>query len=191
MDLTFATSNVMKFQIGQRAIRETAINLLHKSIRLDEIQDEEGAEIARMCAISAYQVLCEPVAVTDASFIIPALNGFPGPFVKYVNKYLNPEDILRLMDGKEDRRITIRESLCIATGTKSTEQLVYSSDYRGRLSEKVGMGNGTTFEKLVIPEGYGCCLSEMAYDDQIRFWSSQSAFLQINLSELSELLNQG
>ena len=54
-----------------------------------------------------------PVIKSDVGYFIEALNGFPGPFLRYINDYLTSEEILKLMEDKENRTILLKECLNI------------------------------------------------------------------------------
>ena len=40
----------------------------------------------------------------DSGFVIEALNGFPGPYTKYVLSTIGVDGILKLMEGQPNRR---------------------------------------------------------------------------------------
>lgn len=50
--------------------------------------------------------------VNDSAWHITALNGFPGAYMSYVNKWFNAEDFLRLMGDKENREVILKEVVC-------------------------------------------------------------------------------
>ena len=44
------------------------------------------------------------VYMQDSGFVIEALNGFPGPYTKYVLSTIGVDGLLKLMDGQLNRR---------------------------------------------------------------------------------------
>lgn len=105
----FITGNAYKFQIAQEALASAGIELIQKELETPEIQSTIVEEIASFSAKWVCDLLKEPVIVSDAGYYIEALNGFPGPFIKYINEWLSADDILRLMAGKEDRAVIVKD----------------------------------------------------------------------------------
>ncbi|MFI3156200.1 MAG: non-canonical purine NTP pyrophosphatase, partial [Methylococcaceae bacterium] len=84
--LYFITGNDYKLSIAQKAIAATpAIILERRKIECPEIQSHSNDDVAIFSARYAADFLQLPVVVSDAGFTIDALNGFPGPFIKYIN----------------------------------------------------------------------------------------------------------
>lgn len=75
-----------------------------KSINLDmpEIQASTSAEIARNAALAAFKKLNKPVVREDHSFYISELK-FPGPYMSYVDKAIDVNHLLKIVDTLEDR----------------------------------------------------------------------------------------
>ena len=68
-------------------------------------------------AVEAYNALQSPLVVTDDSWIIPGLNGFPGPYMKQVNDWFTPDDWLHLTSGLADRRVILRQIIVYQDST--------------------------------------------------------------------------
>ena len=92
--LLCATSNPRKFAIGKRAFSRFDITLQKVAIDIDEIQGEDPEVILRDKAVKAYEIVRQPVLVSDDSWSIPALGGFPGAYMKSMNVWFKPEDFL-------------------------------------------------------------------------------------------------
>lgn len=107
--LYFATSNQEKMLIAQTVCSKFNINVERASIDIDEIQGEDPVIIIQDKVRRAYEGLTKPVVVSDDSWDIPALNGFPGPYMKSINKWFNFDDFLRLMEGISDRSIILHQ----------------------------------------------------------------------------------
>lgn len=132
----FATSNNEKIQIAQTICQEANITVKPVKLDVDEIQGEDPEVIARDKARRAYEQLCMPVVVSDDTWDIPALKGFPGAYMKSINYWFNPEDFLRLMDGLKDRKIILRQYLAYTDGNVTE---VFKNDIPGQtISEARG-----------------------------------------------------
>ncbi len=105
---TFVTSNSHKILTARTVCEPLGMTFRHKHMDLVEIQ-ADGEAIALDKARQAYEALREPVVITDDSWIIHGLNGFPGPYMKYVNQWFEPEDFVRLTRHLDDRRMTMRQ----------------------------------------------------------------------------------
>lgn len=73
-------------------------------LHIKEVQADTALEVAREKAHEAFRQLQQPLIVDDSELRIIALNGFPGPYQKYMTDTLGPEGIVRLMKGYKDRR---------------------------------------------------------------------------------------
>lgn len=110
--LLFATSNNEKFAIAQHLCESAGIALRQFSQDSDEIQSEDPEIIIRDKAARKYALAGnQPVIVSDDVWDIPALNGFPGPYMKSVDYWFSPQQIIDLMTHVTDRRIYLHQYL--------------------------------------------------------------------------------
>lgn len=123
----------MKVAIATETCGRHDVSFARKHVDLIEIQSDSGEVIASHKAEQAYQLIKAPIAITDDSWLIPALGGFPGPYMKYINQWLRPEDILRIMYGLTDRRIILRQ---IVVYQDKHGQKMFSCDIPGLLLEE-------------------------------------------------------
>ena len=128
--LNFATTNPEKIQIAKTVCSTTDLTINPVSLEIDEIQGEDPELIVRDKAKRAFEQTGGPVVVTDDTWDIPALNGFPGAYMKSINYWFKAEDFLRLMHGIEDRRVILRQYLAYCDG-KTTQ--VFSNELPGKM----------------------------------------------------------
>lgn len=107
--LIYATGNPLKFRQASLTCESFGIALLQKKLDIPEIQAETGEPVARDKAMKAFALLERPLVVSDDSWMIPGLNNFPGPYMKYMNDWFSSEDWLRLTSTLSDRRIILRQ----------------------------------------------------------------------------------
>ena len=100
--LLFSTGNTGKVSTAQSVCDMFDIQLVPAPVEIIEIQSETGEPIARHKAQEAYRQLQQPLVVTDDSWIIPGLNGFPGPYMKSMNEWFTPEIWLHLTKDLKD-----------------------------------------------------------------------------------------
>jgi inosine/xanthosine triphosphate pyrophosphatase family protein len=104
-ELVYATGNQIKFIHALAICDKTGLKLTQTKLDIEEIQAETGEPIARDKA----EVLDTPLVVSDESFMIPGLKGFPGPYMKYLNDWFTTDDWLRLTSSLTDRRVIKRQ----------------------------------------------------------------------------------
>lgn len=126
----FATTNKEKILIAETVCGEAGIEVKPVALEIDEIQGEDPELIVRDKAKRAYEQLGMPVVVSDDTWDIKALKGFPGAYMKSINYWFEPEDFLRLMNGIEDRRITLHQYLAYTDGSVTE---VFKNDIDGQV----------------------------------------------------------
>ena len=78
--IKFATGNQRKIAEANAACKDFDIIIEPIQVDIYEIQHHDPLEVAKHKAHAAYRAAGEPVVVTDTSWSIPALNGFPGGY---------------------------------------------------------------------------------------------------------------
>lgn len=136
--LYYITSNTDKVNVARKYLTPLGIAIKMKSFDFTEIQSESIEKIAEHKAQSAFERLRHPLIVNDAAWHLPALNGFPGPYMKYINDWFTSSDLLQLMQGKPDRTVIYEEVFYYIDGIET----------------KTFVGNKTG-EVLESPQGSG------------------------------------
>jgi XTP/dITP diphosphohydrolase len=170
MKINHLTTNKLKFKIAQNYFAGLLeYELVQHSFDTPEIQSNSCEEIARYSAVFAAKAIDEPCIKMDAGFFIPALGGFPGPFVKYVNEWLSEEKYLALMEGETDRSMYFEDATVVAFPDGSSQSFV--KKYTGRIAEP---GNYTPSKwpanSLFIPDGYDQPLGSLSDEAQEDYW---------------------
>lgn len=151
--ILFATKNQRKINEANDTLEEYGISVETVSVKTNEIQHHDPAEITKAKARAAFDVLKAPVVVSDTSWSIPALGGFPGGYVKDVGIWWSEQDWLNIMAGHEDKSIILWEHLAYYDG----KDLVYfSQSYDGAFLNKAQgpvMNEDVSFERLVSLDG--------------------------------------
>ncbi len=105
--ISFVTSNKGKVESLQNRLPND-IKVVQANIEIPELQGDNVEDVVREKARAAYQILKKPVVVQDSAFHIDALGGFPGLYIKYINKTIGPEGILKLLEGVTNRSCFFR-----------------------------------------------------------------------------------
>ena len=167
--LLYLTGNRFKFAVAQQAVRGMGIVLEQKHLAIPEIQSNSVKEIAQTSAEWASRQIDQPFIITDSGFYIDALNGFPGPFVKFVNQWFSTDDLLRLMQNRSYRHLTVQD--CLVYVRPGQPAITFTGTYQGKLATTAGRSTGTPIERLFIPQGYKTPISEFSPAEQVSYWS--------------------
>lgn len=172
----FATGNSRKIVEANHTLTSFGIEVLPRRVEIEEIQHRDPIEVTKAKAVAAYRVTGEPVVVSDTSWSIPALGGFPGAYMKDIAAWLAPEDWVGIMKRHKDRRIFCHEHVAYYEGTLLRH---FQADYEGRFIDTPRGRNHDeeSFEKLVILYGNKTMAEQLADGDiasageDLRHWT--------------------
>lgn len=124
--LHFISSNKNKIARAEQFLHPHGLDFVSKDVNVVEIQSHSIEEIAINKAKAAFEIIKQPLFVSDHGWAITALNGFPGAYMKYMNEWFTPQDFLNLMKDKENREMIFTEYLCFTDGeiTKSFSETI-------------------------------------------------------------------
>lgn len=149
---------------------------------LDEIQSLDLRKIIEHKAKQAFTQLNSPIVVEDVSAELGALNGLPGPFIKFFNKKLG-EDALYTLSTDADRTVTIR---CLAAYYDGVQLVIGEGALQGTLVSPRGE-KGFGFDVCVVPEGDERTMAEMTPEEKAAISHRGKAFRDL-LSQLEQIL---
>ena len=175
--INFVTGNQFKLQVAREVLGKRGIEVVQEKLETPEIQSAEVIEISSFSARWAADKLGKPVVLTDGGYYIEALNGFPGPFIKYINKWLTSADLLKLMEGKENRKVVVK--VCLAYCEPGKEPKTFLSEVNATIAQKaVKIVNGwsTPINEIFIPEGYDKVESEIPREEMVKFWAKGETY---------------
>lgn len=157
--LDFATGNAEKFAIARDACMEADIGLHQLQLAIDEIQGEDMTAIAVDKAKRAYAIHQQPLIISDDSWAIPGLGGFPGAYMKSINHWFGVQDLLNLTRDLEDRRICLTQTIVYIDATQTK---VFSADNWGvLLKEGRGVAGKATHKLVALNGDNGKTIGEM------------------------------
>lgn len=129
------------------------IELEHQKIDLDEIQSVNPLAIVEHKVRQAYDIVKKPVLVEDVSLVFNALNGLPGPFIKFfVDAENGLENLCHMLDGFDDR--SAYASVVYGYFDGETLKLI-PGKLDGMVAESPRGEGGYGWDKIFEPEGYG------------------------------------
>lgn len=116
--ILFATGNNRKIAEATTTLTPFAIAVEPIKLDFDEIQHTDPADITKAKARAAYVAAGgnRPVVVSDTSWSIPALGGFPGGYMKDVEAWWSVQNWLDIMANQADKRIFCLEHVAYYDG---------------------------------------------------------------------------
>lgn len=161
--VTFVTGNRKKLVEVQRILGNgpfSPFELLNQKIDLPELQGEP-VEITRSKCVAAAQALNCPVIIEDTSLCFSALNGLPGPYIKWFLESMGHDGLNQLLSGFEDKTGYARTIVAFCLDP-AHEPIVFD----GRTTGKIVPPRGTLdfgWDPIFEPdEGQGLTYAEMS-----------------------------
>ncbi|HTE57477.1 MAG TPA: non-canonical purine NTP pyrophosphatase [Verrucomicrobiae bacterium] len=150
--ILFITENERKIWQAQSTLEPFGIVVEAQKLDIQEIQALDPLDIADAKARTAYEHFKKPLVVCDHAWSIPALKGFPGGYMKDVNKWLVEDDWLALLADKKDRSIILTETVVFIDGDTTKH---FSVEFPAHfIHEAHGSTNGHPCERIVAFDGF-------------------------------------
>ncbi len=183
--ILYITSNKNKIVTANNHLKPFGIQLEGMTVEgIIEPQIEDILEISKSKAKQAYEKIKKPLIVSDSGWMFTALNGFPGPYMHYINKWFTANDFLNLMKEKENREIILRE--CVTyIDKKQLKTFVY--DNKGTVLKEAS-GESTPLDQIVTfkddMKSMAVCENEgITRIPQNELWSDVGKWLKENVLE--------
>ena len=166
MEITFVTGNKMKIKACREAFKNTNIEINNITMDIPEEQCDSVIDVAIEKAKYAYYKIKKPI-INDCGLIIPSLNGFPGPYTKYVEQTIKEDGILDLMLNKKNRETYY---LDILVYIDDKEIKTFECKTEGSISLKKEGTNGYGYDKIFIPKGEDRVMALMKNEEILKVW---------------------
>lgn len=150
-------------------------------LEIPEIQSLNLDEVITQKAKAAYQIAKKPVLVTDVSLEIEALNGLPGPFVKFFVQTIGAAGTVNLIKSK-NRKAVVTDALGLYDGSLMK---IFKGTLRGTLASKPRGSAGFGFDVVFIPKG-----SKKTYAQMSSAEKNAISHRNIALQKLKSFLKQ-
>lgn len=159
-EIVFVTHNKGKAKSAEKYFDNLKISTY--DFELDEPRSDDVKEIATAKVMQAYKMVGKPCIALDTGFFIEALNGFPRAFVNFSLDTIGIDGILKLMQGKENRKCKFEECLAYYDGK---EVRYFYGKHPGNLATKMqGVdrdGKWSDLWYVFKPEHFDKTLAEM------------------------------
>ena len=96
--------------------------------------------------------------VEDVSLSFDALNGLPGPYIKWFIEAAGAEACCRMLDGFTNRKA---EAICTFGYYNGSDFVYFQSRAKGEIAKNPRGDNGFGWDKIFINDGYDITRAEM------------------------------
>jgi XTP/dITP diphosphohydrolase len=162
--LLFSTGNSTKISMARRACEAYRIQVIQRNLEIDEIQGEDSTKIVFDKVEKAYSLVGQPVVVSDDTWAIPGLKGFPASYMKSINFWFTPRDFINLTEKLRDRSIFLISYLAY----KDEKQVkIFQQKREGILLNEPKGESGVACDKVIsMLDDDGLSISEV-YDKHL------------------------
>lgn len=169
--LYFATSNRKKFSSLQKNLISIGVEVKRLECEFEEGRELDIRKITQAKLDQAKRMRPgEKVVVDDRGFFIPALKGFPGPFVKLLLDSFSYQGIIKLMQGETDRRAIFSFAVGYFDGVKDH---FFVADEEGFITDSARGSNLHGWTELLYIYGHpsfpGRSLAELSDEEWGRY----------------------
>lgn len=157
--LYFITGNKNKFAEVRAIIPEVE----QLEIDLDEIQEMDAQGIIKHKMKEALKHHSGPFIIEDTSLYIEALNGLPGPLIKWFMQRLGVDGICQLIDKYENRKAEARTVIGYA---KNPNEIYF---FEGSIKGEIVKPSGETnfgWDPIFKPEGQDKTFQQMTKEEK-------------------------
>lgn len=148
----FTTSNQRKFTSLQKLLQPLGIDLHQLDYDFNEGRGLDIQTIAKSKLSQAKKSFPNKrLIVDDRGFFIPALKGFPGPFVKLLLDSFSYPGIIKLIQGETDRRAIFSFTVGYFDGEKDH---IFVADEEGFIIDEPRGDNLHGWTELLYIYGY-------------------------------------
>lgn len=166
--LVLITGNAGKLKEFEKLIHIDQLNFSSQSLDLKEIQSFSIEEIGESKIRSALSSIgndseIDAVMTDDTGLFCDALNGLPGPFIKWFLERMGADG---LFDLSQNRQAGAKAVCLLSVGLVKTGQVLhFKGEVEGRLVSPRGEG-GFGWDKIFCPDGYTKTYGEMSQPEK-------------------------
>ncbi len=163
--LLFVTGNPSKLVEARRLTAASGQLLEAVALDLPEIQSLDMEEILRAKAWHAWQAVQRPLVVEETGLELAAMNGFPGPLVKWMLAAVGGAGIARAAEALDDRRA---RAICLLMWTDGQHTALARGEAAGELVLPPRGANGFGWDPVFCPEGEARTYGELPDEEKDR-----------------------
>ena len=164
--LLFLTGNPNKLREARHIL--TDFDVKSKNIDIAEIQEVNEQVIVEENIRQALKLVNSEVFVEDVSLCYDALNGLPGPLIKWFVKTIGRRGLVDMLSAYKDK--TAYAKCYVGYGIpardgNATKIMVFEGSVKGRIVEPAGDSN-FGFDPIFLPDGYEKTFAQMTEEEK-------------------------
>lgn len=164
-EVIFVTHNKGKIASAKKQLKE--VNFKIYEYELEEPRSDDIKYISKYKVKEAYKLVKKTCISLDCGFWIDELDGFPRAFVNFALDTIGIKGILKLMEGKENRKCRFTECLSYYDGEELHQ---FMGKHEGKLSKEI-LGNDTDKKwsdlwYIFKPYGYSKTFAQMTDEER-------------------------
>ena len=160
--------------------QQYGVEVLSLDVDLPEIQASTSAEVASYTAREAFEKNKLPVIREDHSFYVKEL-GMPGPYMAYIDKAIDLDHLLKILDTLEDRSGYFELSASYIDGDGQEHQFSYQVPVT--FADEPRGDNQQRWERLIMFPGESRTFAEYPSEERSEVWSR-------NYQEIAKLISK-
>ncbi|MDE1824932.1 MAG: hypothetical protein KGH61_00370 [Candidatus Micrarchaeota archaeon] len=170
MQITFVTSNKVKFDTARKVLKKYGVSLAWRRMELREIQEIDLRKVALYKAEQAKREIRNSFMVDDSGICLDALGGFPGALFKPVIDTIGSERFAQLLHGKPDKSASFFNVL-VFHSPSSKGFKIFTTNVRGHIAYRASKKRrtGWRIDNLFVPEGHRKKISDMGDAEFVEF----------------------
>lgn len=131
-EIIFVTHNKGKIASAQKHLKN--VNFKIFEYELEEPRSDDIKYISKVKVEEAYKLVNKPCISLDCGFWIDELNGFPKAFVNFALETIGINGMLKLMEGRQNRKCRFTECLSFYDGKQIYQ---FDGKHEGNLSTQI------------------------------------------------------
>ncbi len=172
MKLIFITGNKGKFEEAKAIIPD----LEQSDIDLVEIQSIDSKEVITHKLEEARKMVTGSFAVEDNSLYLEALNGLPGPLIKWFLKTIGNDGLYKLAESFNNFNASAKVVIGLSKEDRTTE--FFEGEIKGKIVSPRGE-NGFGWDAIFEIEGTGKTFAEMTQEEKNEISMRKIAFQKL------------
>ncbi|KAG5177280.1 inosine triphosphate pyrophosphatase-like protein [Tribonema minus] len=163
------------------------LTIVNRDLDLPEIQGDPVLISQEKCKLAAVEV-GGPAMVEDTSLCLNALNGMPGPYIKFFLKACGNEGLWNMIKAYSDKTAYAQCCMSFSLGP-GCEPVTFVGRTDGTITSPCGAG-GFGWDAIFIPRGYDLSFASMPQEEKNKIshrsdaLAKFAAYLKENLDAL-------
>lgn len=181
----FVTGNANKLREAERILGYRPAS---EDIDLPEVQGLDLRQVVAAKADEARKHIEGPLVVEETGLELDAMNGFPGPLVKWMLQAIGPLGIARSAHALNNDRVTAR---CILLYDDGNRRVLGEGATQGRLVLEPRGSEGFGWDPIFVPDGKTATYAELSGAEKDIFGHRGRAWRRLDSELRSALADLG